>query len=80
MAIIRKSRKRRVPLEVVIPQRVREWREKLGLSQSEVARRCELSPSTICKIENAAATDPPISTMLSLMQVLGCWFIQDLTE
>ena len=56
--------------EKVIGARLREQRERLGISQREVARRTGCSPSLISQIENGLSR-PSVSTLYSLVTELG---------
>ena len=47
-------------------------RQKRGLTQEEVARRCGLATVTISKLEEGKSTDPKMSTVLKLAVGLGC--------
>ena len=49
---------------------VRQIRLAKGLSQAELARRCDLSREYINKIE-AGKYDPPLSTINALAEALG---------
>jgi putative transcriptional regulator len=49
---------------------VRQIRLAKGLSQAELARRCDLSREYINKIE-AGKYDPPLSTINALAKALG---------
>lgn len=50
---------------------VRKFREKFGLSQEELARRCHLSKDHISKIERGEKQNPGLLTMEAIAKVLG---------
>ncbi|MHC1626226.1 MAG: CBS domain-containing protein [Methanoculleaceae archaeon] len=57
-------------MEIPTPGEIRAKREKLGLRQTEVARRAGLSQSMIARIE-AGSVDPRVSTLKKILDVLA---------
>lgn len=51
-------------------QRLKELREKAGLTQQELANQAELSMSIVTQMEIGRRTDPRLSTLLALARVL----------
>lgn len=51
--------------------RLRELREQRGISQSELARLCGVTRSTICRIEDGSRK-PSCVLMVKLAQAIGC--------
>jgi len=58
--------------------RVRQLRERKGVSLRELARRADLGVATLSRIESGEA-NPRLSTLLQLAEVLGV-FVGDLFE
>lgn len=54
---------------------IRERREQLGISQSELARRCDIKRSTLCDIEKGRI-NPSIETAIKIAKVLDVSSIQ----
>lgn len=52
-------------------RRLRQLREKAGLTQQQVAMQAELSLSLVFHMEQGRRTDPTLSTMTALAKVLG---------
>ena len=63
-----------------IGNKVRNLRQQCGLTQEELADRCELTKGYISQLENNL-TSPSIQTLTDLLQILGCtlsdFFIED---
>lgn len=53
-----------------IGNKIRELRNKKGLTQEELADRCELSKGFISQLENDV-TSPSIATLIDILQCLG---------
>ena len=51
--------------------RVKEVREKLGLTQEELAERSGISRVTIVKVESGEKFDLKVSTLLAISKALG---------
>lgn len=54
-----------------LPERLRDLREKCGLSQGDVAKRLDIAASNISGYERGERT-PSLPTMLSLSYVYNC--------
>ena len=54
-----------------IGNKVRNLRQQCGLTQEELADRCELTKGYISQLENNL-TSPSIQTLTDLLQILGC--------
>lgn len=52
--------------------RVREKREKIGMSQAELIRRTNVSRTTIYLLENGGDIDVKISTLKAIAKALHC--------
>lgn len=50
---------------------IKERREELGMTQTELAKKVGLTPSMISKLESGAVS-PSALTLMSLAQVLDC--------
>ena len=48
---------------------IRERREELGISQGELAKKCEIAQSTLCDIEQGRS-NPSISVAIKLANAL----------
>ena len=53
-----------------IGNKIKELRNKKGLTQEELADRCELSKGFISQLENNV-TSPSIATLIDILQCLG---------
>ena len=62
------ARLRRVPAKV--PNAIRQYRLKLGLTQRDLARRLEVRPETVSAWERGI-TCPTVSFLLKLAKILG---------
>jgi len=64
---------RRKPRErsLQVGTRVRELRGESGMTQAELARRLEITPSALCQIENNQVY-PSLPLVLDLSRLLGC--------
>lgn len=49
---------------------IKEQREKLGMTQTELAKACKMSPQFICDIEKGR-TKPSLATAIKIAQILG---------
>jgi len=56
-------------MHIPTPREVRDKRVKLGLTQTDVAKRSKLSQSMVARIE-AATVDPRVSTLQKIVEVL----------
>lgn len=54
-----------------VGQRIRQYREALGLTTSEVARRAKLPQKTLWRIENGVTGDPGVYRLLAVARVFG---------
>ncbi len=52
-------------------QTIRERREELGMTQTELAKKVGLTPNMICKLESGAVK-PSVDSLIKLAQVLDC--------
>ena len=55
----------------MIANKLKELRQKSGWSQQKLAEKAGVSYNTITKIEQGAATQPTIQTMIKLADALG---------
>lgn len=55
-----------------IARRLREMRDRVGLSQSQLAERAGLNVSQVTNIEQGRTSDPRLSTLRALAGALGC--------
>lgn len=62
----------------IIGQRVRQLRTKAGITQHELALRCDIEPSNMCRIE-AGRTNLTVNTMRRICTALAVPFYK-LTE
>lgn len=62
----------------LIGQRIRQFRKKSGLSQHELAMRCDIEPSNLCRIESGN-TNLTVKTMVRICTTLNIPFYK-LTE
>lgn len=62
-------------IKTALGDRIKELREAKGLSQMEVAYRCEMSMSHLSKIENGH-TAPGVLVMVRLAKALGISFTE----
>src|SRR5262245_66682259 len=58
-------------LAKALSQRIKQMRERAGLSQQEMAARGDLSLSLVAKLEQGKKADPRASTLLALAGALG---------
>lgn len=59
-----------MPADIPTPEDLRRWRQTLGLTQAEVARRAGVSQPLIARIEKGTV-DPRLSTLRSVVQALS---------
>lgn len=55
----------------MLAKRIRELRNKKGLSQEKLARLADVSFTTIVKIESGESKKPTIQTMAGIAKALG---------
>jgi len=55
----------------MLARRIRELRNKKGLSQEKLARLADVSYNTIVKIESGESENPTIQTMAGIAKALG---------
>jgi transcriptional regulator with XRE-family HTH domain len=60
-----------VKLKKALALRIKDLREKAGLSQQDLAVRGDLSQSLVAKLEQGKKADPRASTLLALAEALG---------
>jgi transcriptional regulator with XRE-family HTH domain len=58
-------------ISMAFGDRVRAWRETLGIKQAELARRSGLDTATISRIEHGKQTNPTTDTVQRLATALG---------
>lgn len=59
-----------MPFEIPAPEDVRRWRQALGMTQAELARRAGVSQPLIARIERGGV-DPRMSTLRSILRALA---------
>ena len=57
--------------DMALAERIKDARIRVGLSQAELARRCEVSPSLLCNLENGKIKSLRHSTLLQMAKILG---------
>jgi len=57
--------------DMALANRIKDARIRAGLSQAELARRCGVSPSLLCNLENGKIKSLPHSTLLQMSKTLG---------
>lgn len=57
----------------IIGQRIRDLRCKMGITQHELALRCDIEPSNMCRIETGR-TNLTVNTMRRISTALGVPF------
>ena len=55
----------------MLAKRIRELRNKKGISQEKLARLANVSYSTIVKIESGESKNPTFGTMMGIAKALG---------
>jgi transcriptional regulator with XRE-family HTH domain len=55
----------------MLAKRIKELRNKKGLSQEKLARLADVSYNTIVKIESGESKNPTIQTMVGIAKALG---------
>jgi DNA-binding XRE family transcriptional regulator len=55
----------------LLKNKVKEYRENLGMSQEELAQKSGVARTIISRIENNQASDVKLSTLLSLANALN---------
>ncbi len=58
-------------MDITIGDKIKEARDKVGWSQSELARRAEIQPSTISQIESGARKKPTIDVLQKIAGALS---------
>ena len=66
-------------MEIPIGRRVRMWRELLGVSQAELARRLSVTPSTVCDWESGRHS-PKVERVAKALGLSMPQFYGELTE
>jgi predicted transcriptional regulator len=59
-----------MPADIPTPDELRRWRQSLGLTQAEVARRAGVSQPLIARIEKGTV-DPRLSTLQSVVRAMA---------
>ena len=62
-----------------IGSKIKELRLQRGLTQEELASRCELTKGYISQLENDIAS-PSIATLKDILNILGCRFMSSLPK
>lgn len=57
--------------DMTLADRIKDARIRAGLSQAELARRCDVSPSLLCNLENGKIKSLRHSTLLQMAKILG---------
>lgn len=65
--------------EVKVGERIKYWRQKLGITQDALSKRADIPLSTISKIESGSVNKPTIQTIMSIAKGLDI-SIDDLME
>lgn len=55
----------------ILPRNIKKYREKLGLSQDQLARKAGIPYSTYIKIESGYTLNPSIQAVVNIAQALG---------
>ena len=55
----------------MLAKKIRELRNKKGLSQEKLARLAEVSYNTVVKIESGESKNPTFQTMVGIAKALG---------
>ena len=55
--------------EIMIAENVKKYRKKLGLSQDALARKADITYSSLLKIENG--NDPRVSSLIKIADALN---------
>ncbi|MFH1397292.1 MAG: helix-turn-helix transcriptional regulator [Candidatus Omnitrophota bacterium] len=63
----------------MLAKRIRELRNKKGLSQEKLARLADVSYNTIVKIESGDSKNPTFQTMTGIAKALGI-YLDDLAK
>jgi transcriptional regulator with XRE-family HTH domain len=51
-------------------KKLKQWREKKGLTQEGLARKAEISYNTVIKLETGGIKDPRVSTIIKIAKAL----------
>ena len=57
--------------DMTLADRIKDARIRAGLSQAELARCCDVSPSLLCNLENGKIKSLRHSTLLQMARILG---------
>lgn len=57
-------------LHGIFCRQLKAWREHVGISQSELARRLKMRPSMVCQLE-AGVNSPTLDTVEKVAKALG---------
>ena len=57
-------------MEPTLGERIRQAREEYGMSQAELARRINVSKTTMNEIEQGTTLDPRVSRIIAIAEVL----------
>jgi len=55
----------------LLSKNIKKYREKIGLSQDNLARKANMPTSTYVKIESGYTPNPSIQTVLNIAEALG---------
>jgi transcriptional regulator with XRE-family HTH domain len=55
----------------ILSKNVKKYRQKLGLSQDQLARKADIPYSTYLKIESGYTPNPSIQAVLNIAEALG---------
>ncbi|MHA1401826.1 MAG: helix-turn-helix domain-containing protein, partial [Candidatus Heimdallarchaeaceae archaeon] len=64
----------------MLAQNIKKYRQKLKLSQEELARKAGITYSTLIKLESGANKNPTVKTLQQLAKALGISIDQLLEE
>lgn len=64
----------------MLAQNIKKYRQKLKLSQEELARKAGITYSTLIKLESGANKNPTVKTLQQLAKALGISIDQLLKE
>lgn len=53
-------------------ERIREKRNEIGISQTELAKKIGMDKTTVSKYESGAIKNPKISTIILMANIFGC--------
>lgn len=55
----------------IISKNIKKYRQKLGLSQDQIARKADIPYSTYLKIESGYTPNPSIQTIVNITEALN---------